>query len=329
MRYTPPTTLNDTLRHLGWPADVLELDAVEKIDQVFSGTPLGAWAHGIVNVADSRMPDTTGVGYLDEESCLVGVGLADGTVAGCRTRHAVTGLERSDACFTLRAFDQGYTQVRPMPLAPVAIYDVVEGTAPDGSRFEPAKDTAALTAAAMTDLPPAAKIFAEVDPEQRDVVYDVWAVAPGEGGPEIWRRNDGRWEPDPGWLSTLRGSAPPALIYLAADSPVLADLLSQVDTSTAGKPFQALQASAVLAPEFYVDLLPLLARGNAEQLRQYWTTGEGGKVKIRWGVGGDFYRCVKHLRKYMGTRSKGYCNLLHKRALGFYPATHAKMEKGH
>lgn len=68
---------------------------------------------------------------------------------------------------------------------------------------------------------------------------------------------------------------------------------------------------------------------GAEKLRQYWTTGEGA-AKIRWGAPGDFDRCVRHLEEYMPGRAEGYCNLLHKRALGFYPATHAKMEgKGH
>lgn len=67
--------------------------------------------------------------------------------------------------------------------------------------------------------------------------------------------------------------------------------------------------------------------GNAEQLREYWTTGSGG-IKIRWGSPGDFERCVKHLSKYMPGQAEGYCNLLHKRATGIYPATHAKQERG-
>ena len=67
-------------------------------------------------------------------------------------------------------------------------------------------------------------------------------------------------------------------------------------------------------------------RGNAEQLRRYWTRGEGA-AKIRWGQPGDWSRCVRHLSKYMGNRSKGYCQLRHKEALGMYTATHAKMHK--
>ena len=67
-------------------------------------------------------------------------------------------------------------------------------------------------------------------------------------------------------------------------------------------------------------------RGNAEELRRYWTKGEGA-AKIRWGQPGDWSRCVRHLSKYMGNRSKGYCQLRHKEALGMYTATHAKMHK--
>lgn len=67
--------------------------------------------------------------------------------------------------------------------------------------------------------------------------------------------------------------------------------------------------------------------GSAEELREYWTRGEGA-AKIRWGTPGDFNRCVSHLSKYMPGQAEGYCNLLHKRATGIYPATHAKQEGG-
>ena len=58
--------------------------------------------------------------------------------------------------------------------------------------------------------------------------------------------------------------------------------------------------------------------GNAERLRRYWLNGEGA-AKIAWGTPGDWTRCVANLTPYMGTRAKGYCNLLHKRKLGKYP----------
>lgn len=66
-------------------------------------------------------------------------------------------------------------------------------------------------------------------------------------------------------------------------------------------------------------------RGNAEDLRQYWTHGEGA-AKIRWGTPGDWTRCVRQLSKYMGPRSKGYCQLRHKEATGVY--TGSKLNPG-
>jgi hypothetical protein len=328
--YTPPHPVAEVLTRHGWSATP-SLDEAELAGQVFGGQ-VAAWSDRIVGMYNRTLSGTSGVAYLDDESHIVGVGLTAGATAGVQTDYMITDLARSDACFTLRAFDQGYTRVRPMPLAPVAVIDVLAG------------DAVTAAGAKAPDVPDGARVFVEVDPADRSVVYDVWAVAPSTspGGVGIWRRHDGEWMDDPGFLTTLRGQATPTLIYLPNDSPILPDVLSQVDESTAGQPFEALTASITLSPEVYTDLLPLIARGsrgglskaagvgkggNAQQLRDYWSHGEGA-AKIRWGVGGDWYRCVKHLRKYMGTRAKGYCNLRHKDALGYYPATHKKMLKG-
>ncbi|MBB1253182.1 hypothetical protein H3146_07330 [Streptomyces sp. OF3] len=59
-------------------------------------------------------------------------------------------------------------------------------------------------------------------------------------------------------------------------------------------------------------------RGNAAQLRRYWTTGAGA-AKIRWGTPGDWTRCNRQLRKYLGSRAKGYCARLHKAQTGVWP----------
>jgi hypothetical protein len=61
---------------------------------------------------------------------------------------------------------------------------------------------------------------------------------------------------------------------------------------------------------------------GATRLRQYWVRGPGA-AKIRWGTGGDFDRCVRHLRKHVGTRAEGLCNIFHRSALGAAPG------KGH
>lgn len=58
-------------------------------------------------------------------------------------------------------------------------------------------------------------------------------------------------------------------------------------------------------------------RGQSEKLRKYWTVGKGA-AKVRWGTGGDWSRCVRHLTKYMGPRSKGYCSLRHKEMTGVW-----------
>lgn len=62
------------------------------------------------------------------------------------------------------------------------------------------------------------------------------------------------------------------------------------------------------------------------RLRRYWTRGTGGKVKVRWGVPGDFNRCVGHLRKYVRD-PKGYCALRHHDALGIWPAQHGRRRR--
>ena len=59
-------------------------------------------------------------------------------------------------------------------------------------------------------------------------------------------------------------------------------------------------------------------RGNAETLRRYWTVGAGA-AKIRWGMPGDWTRCVEQLSKHLGPRAKGYCALRHKERNGYYP----------
>jgi phage head maturation protease len=65
--------------------------------------------------------------------------------------------------------------------------------------------------------------------------------------------------------------------------------------------------------------------GDTERLHEYWVHGPGA-AKVAWGTPGDFDRCVMHLGKFIKD-PQGYCNLAHHAALGYYPATHAAMEK--
>lgn len=57
---------------------------------------------------------------------------------------------------------------------------------------------------------------------------------------------------------------------------------------------------------------------KARHLRKYWIRGKGA-VKIAWGTPGDFTRCVRQLRKYLGSRAEGYCAKRHKETMGFWP----------
>lgn len=273
--YQPPGEVAEMLRGIGWTSDALTLDDAEVMEKVFHGTLAGSWASGIVAAVDAEMTEVTGTAFLDADYHIVGVMLADGEIVGEQTENVVTGLDRPDACFALRAFWQGFDRVRPMPLPPVAMFDVLRGLAPDGTRLLPDAVTAA---AAVADIPDGAKVFVEVDPAQPEVVYDVWAVAPSDspGGIGIWRRHDGQWLDDPGWLSALRSDDPPNLLYLPNDSEILPDLLSQVDTATSGKQFDALAASIVVGPEVYTDLLPLIARGTRGGLARESGVGKGG-----------------------------------------------------
>lgn len=60
-------------------------------------------------------------------------------------------------------------------------------------------------------------------------------------------------------------------------------------------------------------------RGNAENLRRWYVSGEGA-LKIRWGTDGDFMRCVHIAEKHMDPeRARGYCNLRHQDAVGAPP----------
>lgn len=338
-----PADCRPLLAHHGWGEDGagcrLSLDDLELAGRLFSGpsgAPIRNWADRILSAVNATMPATSGTAYLDDESHIIGIGLVSGVVAGAMSDEVVP-IDREDACFALRAFEEGYTRVRPMGEPPVAVLSTTTLLA-----AAPAEEPADSPG---VDVPDGAKVFIEVDPDNKSIVYDVWAVAPTGGstvtsGVGIWRRHDGRWEPDPGFFETLQSEAPPTLLFMPNDAAGLPSVLSQVDESTSGQAFEPITASGnQFDPGFYVDLLPLIAAGkrrslakqagvgkggNAETLRRYWAEGKGA-AKIRWGQGGDWYRCVSHLKKYMGTRSKGYCNLLHKRALGYYPATHAKM----
>jgi hypothetical protein len=178
-----------------------------------------------------------------------------------------------------------------------------------------------------TDVP--AKYLAIVSPDDLEAVMDLVAIVPASKSstePTTYVREDEKWVPNPQILRDLKSASPPPVAALT-DKEILNDVLLQVD----GK--APVVASGLPFFFFWEKVVePILAaggldrnRGNAEELRRYWTSGKGA-AKIRWGTPGDWTRCVRNLSKYMGPRAKGYCQLRHKDATGVY--TGSKLNPG-
>lgn len=67
---------------------------------------------------------------------------------------------------------------------------------------------------------------------------------------------------------------------------------------------------------------------NTERLMEYWAHGKGA-AKIRWGVPGDFDRCVRELSDHVPPQMvKGLCSNLHVRATGARPGKAASEQHG-
>lgn len=172
---------------------------------------------------------------------------------------------------------------------------------------------------ATSDVPP--KYLALVSPDDKTAVMDLVALVPASAtstAPAIYERKDGTWVQNNQILADLKSATPPPVVKLD-DKEILDDVLKQVDGTA------TVSASGYDFAIFWEKVVePLLAaggadrnRGNAEELRRYWTRGKGA-LKIRWGTPGDWTRCVRQLSKYMGPRAKGYCQLRHKEATGVY-----------
>lgn len=66
-----------------------------------------------------------------------------------------------------------------------------------------------------------------------------------------------------------------------------------------------------------------LAKPSAARLTEYWTHGEGGTTKVRWGTSGAMTRCIRHLTGKVRTPG-GLCADYHKIATGEWPTEHGK-----
>lgn len=121
---------------------------------------------------------------------------------------------------------------------------------------------------------------------------------------------------------------------LAGDNATLDELLTaQGCEQRAAAVTAAIQQCQTLRQQIHVRqniILPALTadaqsihdstpnQKKATHLRKYWVSGVGA-VKIRWGTEGDFTRCERQLRKYLGAKAKGYCAKRHKETVGFWP----------
>jgi hypothetical protein len=183
-----------------------------------------------------------------------------------------------------------------------------------------AKTEEALTPK-TTDVPP--KYLAIVTEENPQDVVDLVALVPASATstePIAYTRDGDKWVQDDQTLADLRSSTKPPVIELDQES--LNDVLLQMSEaektpSKSVEEFSTLQNVNAIFDAFVAAGGLDRNRGNAEELRRYWTTGKGA-AKIRWGTPGDWTRCVRQLSKYMGPRAKGYCQLRHKDATGVY-----------
>ena len=178
--------------------------------------------------------------------------------------------------------------------------------------------------------------FAIVSEDDPSAVLDLVSLVPASSTTTdamTYTRKEKKWVRDEAVLVDMNSPTPPPVVPLDADA--LKSVIEQVDGITS-------VAASITPDEEFITVLwgkggnvmfltaaggPDRNRGNAERLRIYWTRGKGA-AKIRWGQKGDWSRCVRHLAKYLGPRAKGYCQLRHKDALGFYTATHAKRDRG-
>lgn len=176
----------------------------------------------------------------------------------------------------------------------------------------------------------APKYLAIVSPDDLTAVMDVVALAPASTQSTetvAYTRTAGKWQRNDQILMDLKSATPPPVVSLD-DQEILNTVLKETDQAS-----PAIAASAYEFGLFWDKVVdPILAaggldrnRGNAEELRRYWTHGKGA-LKIRWGTPGDWTRCVRQLSKYMGPRAKGYCQLRHKEATGVY--TGSKLNPG-
>lgn len=258
-----------------------------------------------------------------------------------------TELSEGDIGFIARAFHAGDKAVILSSAAPLAFIPMGlrAASAPEKPKEAEIVDSDGDGLPDAT-LPKNSIPIAIVDTLHNDAVLELLALAPG---PHIYRRHDGQWISDDGWVQVLKAVTPPPMVKL--EEHQLAPVMAQVDRATEGVPWKPMKVrrSAEYRPirasnQYIRDLqdladeraiavnVALLAVAgrelspkdyvNTERLRRYWLYGKGA-AKIRWFTPGAWRRCYRNLVKYIGPRmTPGYCTNLSERLGGQGVATH-------
>lgn len=182
-----------------------------------------------------------------------------------------------------------------------------------------------------SDVPPLyMAIVADDDPQAVTNLVSLIPASKQTRTPTTFVRRNKKWVKDDQIARDLQSPTPPPVVLLNRQD--LADVTEQIDgnASVAASAFVvpshvALTKNAIIASIQAAGGLDR-NRGNAEKLRRYWTIGKGG-LKIRWNTPGDWTRCNRYLRKYMGPRAKGYCALRHKEMTGVWPGSKKNIGK--
>ena len=341
--YLPP---RDTGLNTRMTLDEMELFA-------HTPTPLGDWATRILSIEQEKVLDEIGADrYLPRG--VVHPSMEDGVMVASLLDSsgqvfrgdgwgapevdldygASIDMDHASVAFVARALIEGADAVIFREARPVGVLGAGEGG----------------TAEELPSVPDDAAVIAIVDGMDREAVLELLAVTPG---PEVYRRSDGRWLEDPGWVNVLRSVQPPPMVAIDSDA-LLAMIVKQVDTATTGEvftPFKDSDRSKYIMASSYlrglaaetdealvslnVALLAVAGKevspsdiARTERLRRYWLYGEGA-AKIRWGTPGSWRRCYKHLVKYLGPHmAPGYCTNLSQRLGGHGVATHVTQKVG-
>ena len=169
--------------------------------------------------------------------------------------------------------------------------------------------------------------FAVVSQDDPGAVLELVSLVPASStstDPMTYIRRDNKWVREEEILADLNSPTPPPVVPLDGES--LKSVIEQVDGVV------PLVSSAYADSDIITvlwgangNVMVITAaggadrnRGNAETLRRYWTVGKGA-LKIRWNTPGDWTRCYRNLKKYMGPRAKGYCSLRHHEVTGMWP----------